>query len=384
MNAVSHPNLPSRRKLLIVFGTRPEALKCFPVARAALAHPGFTTEICVTGQHREMVNQVIELTGLPVHYDLNIMQPGQTLFDVTSRVLLGMAGVLEKAKPDIVIVQGDTTTAMTAALAAFYKRIPVAHIEAGLRSHNINSPFPEELNRKIAGNIATWHFAPTTEARDNLIAEGKAANTIFVTGNTVIDTLLHFSSEIDADKLMNAELAARFPFIDPTKKMILVTGHRRENFDGGIQRICTALKALSARRDVQIIYPVHPNPNVRSVVDAEIGTVPNIHLIDPQDYLPFLYLQKQSYLVLTDSGGVQEEAPSLGKPVLVMRENTERPEGIAAGTARLVGTDIEKILANANSLLDDESVYRGMAERHNPYGDGQAASRIVEELLNHG
>ncbi|ESW77768.1 MULTISPECIES: UDP-N-acetylglucosamine 2-epimerase (non-hydrolyzing) [unclassified Mesorhizobium] len=384
MNAVSHPRLPSRRKLLIVFGTRPEALKCFPVARAALAHPGFTTEICVTGQHREMVDQVIELTGLPVHYDLNIMQPGQTLFDVTSRVLLGMAGVLEKAKPDIVIVQGDTTTAMTAALAAFYKRIPVAHIEAGLRSHNINSPFPEELNRKIAGNIATWHFAPTTEARDNLIAEGKAANTIFVTGNTVIDTLLHFSSEIDADKLMNAKLAARFPFIDPTKKMILVTGHRRENFDGGIQRICTALKALSARRDVQIIYPVHPNPNVRSVVDAEIGTVPNIHLIDPQDYLPFLYLQKQSYLVLTDSGGVQEEAPSLGKPVLVMRENTERPEGIAAGTARLVGTDIEKILANANSLLDDESVYRGMAERHNPYGDGQAATRIVEELLNHG
>ncbi|ESX79113.1 UDP-N-acetylglucosamine 2-epimerase (non-hydrolyzing) [Mesorhizobium sp. LSHC414A00] len=384
MNAVSHPRLPSRRKLLIVFGTRPEALKCFPVARAALAHPGFTTEICVTGQHREMVDQVIELTGLPVHYDLNIMQPGQTLFDVTSRVLLGMAGVLEKAKPDIVIVQGDTTTAMTAALAAFYKRIPVAHIEAGLRSHNINSPFPEELNRKIAGNIATWHFAPTTEARDNLIAEGKAANTILVTGNTVIDTLLHFSSEIDADKLMNAKLAARFPFIDPTKKMILVTGHRRENFDGGIQRICTALKALSARRDVQVIYPVHPNPNVRSVVEAEIGTVPNIHLIDPQDYLPFLYLQKQSYLVLTDSGGVQEEAPSLGKPVLVMRENTERPEGIAAGTARLVGTDIEKILANANSLLDDESVYRGMAERHNPYGDGQAATRIVEELLNHG
>ncbi|MER8895510.1 MULTISPECIES: UDP-N-acetylglucosamine 2-epimerase (non-hydrolyzing) [unclassified Mesorhizobium] len=384
MNAVSHPRLPSRRKLLIVFGTRPEALKCFPVARAALAHPGFTTEICVTGQHREMVDQVIELTGLPVHYDLNIMQPGQTLFDVTSRVLLGMAGVLEKAKPDIVVVQGDTTTAMTAALAAFYKHIPVAHIEAGLRSHNINSPFPEELNRKIAGNIATWHFAPTTEARDNLIAEGKAANTIFVTGNTVIDTLLHFSSEIDADKLMNAKLAARFPFIDPTKKMILVTGHRRENFDGGIQRICTALKALSARRDVQIIYPVHPNPNVRSVVEAEIGTVPNIHLIDPQDYLPFLYLQKQSYLVLTDSGGVQEEAPSLGKPVLVMRENTERPEGIAAGTARLVGTDIEKILANANSLLDDESVYRGMAERHNPYGNGQAASRIVEELLNHG
>lgn len=384
MNAVSPTKVPSSRKLLIVFGTRPEALKCFPVARAALAHPGFVTEICVTGQHREMVDQVIDLTGLPVHHDLDIMQPGQTLFDVTSRVLLGMADVLDKAKPDIVLVQGDTTTAMTAALAAFYKRIPVAHIEAGLRSHDINSPFPEELNRKIAGNIATWHFAPTAEARDNLLAEGKAADTIFVTGNTVIDTLLHFSDVIDADAEMNAKLAARFPFIDPTKKMILVTGHRRENFDGGIQRICSALMTLAMRKDVQIVYPVHPNPNVRRVVDEELAGVQNIHLIDPQDYLPFLYLQKQSYLVLTDSGGVQEEAPSLGKPVLVMRENTERPEGVAAGTARLVGTDIEKILSNANSLLDDERVYRGMAERHNPYGDGRAAIRIIEELQHHG
>ncbi|TIS79076.1 MAG: UDP-N-acetylglucosamine 2-epimerase (non-hydrolyzing) [Mesorhizobium sp.] len=384
MNVLSHPKLPFRQKLLIVFGTRPEALKCFPVVRAALAHPGLVTETCITGQHREMVDQVIELTGLPVHHDLNIMQPGQTLFDVTSRVLLGMAEVLEKAKPDIVLVQGDTTTAMTAALAAFYKRIPVAHIEAGLRSHDINSPFPEELNRKIAGDIATWHFAPTIQARDNLIAEGKAANTIFVTGNTVIDTLLHFSGAIDADKSMSAKLAAHFPFLDPAKKMILVTGHRRENFDGGIHRICTALKGLAVREDVQIVYPVHPNPNVRSVVNAELGGVPNIHLVDPQDYLPFLFLQKQSYLMLTDSGGVQEEAPSLGKPVLVMRENTERPEGIAAGTARLVGTDIQKILSNANSLLDDQAAYRGMAERHNPYGDGRAGNRIVEELLHHG
>ncbi|MER9485904.1 UDP-N-acetylglucosamine 2-epimerase (non-hydrolyzing) [Mesorhizobium sp. M0220] len=384
MNVLSRPKLPSRRKLLIVFGTRPEALKCFPVARAALAHPGFITEICITAQHREMVDQVVELTGLPVHHDLNIMQPGQSLFDVTSRVLLGMAEVLDKAKPDIVMVQGDTTTAMAAALAAFYKRIPVAHVEAGLRSHNINSPFPEELNRKIAGDIATWHFAPTVQARDNLIAEGKAESTIFVTGNTVIDTLLHFSSAIDADRLMNAKLAARFPFLDPTKKMILVTGHRRENFDGGIQRICTALKGLAARGDVQIVYPVHPNPSVRSVVNAELEGVPNIHLVEPQDYLPFLYLQKQSYLVLTDSGGVQEEAPSLGKPVLVMRENTERPEGIVAGTARLVGTDVEKILFNANRLLDDQAAYRGMAERHNPYGDGRASNRIVEELLHHG
>ncbi|MER8993465.1 UDP-N-acetylglucosamine 2-epimerase (non-hydrolyzing) [Mesorhizobium sp. M0184] len=384
MNVLSRPKLPSGQKLLIVFGTRPEALKCFPVARAALAHPGFITEICITAQHREMVDQVVELTGLPVHHDLNIMQPGQSLFDVTSRVLLGMAEVLDKAKPDIVMVQGDTTTAMAAALAAFYKRIPVAHVEAGLRSHNINSPFPEELNRKIAGDIATWHFAPTVQARDNLIAEGKAESTIFVTGNTVIDTLLHFSSAIDADRLMNAKLAARFPFLDPSKKMILVTGHRRENFDGGIQRICTALKGLAARGDVQIVYPVHPNPNVRSVVSAELEGVPNIHLVEPQDYLPFLYLQKQSYLVLTDSGGVQEEAPSLGKPVLVMRENTERPEGIVAGTARLVGTDVEKILFNANRLLDDRAAYLGMAERHNPYGDGRASNRIVEELLHHG
>lgn len=384
MNVLSRPKLPSRQKLLIVFGTRPEALKCFPVARAALAHPGFITEICITAQHREMVDQVVELTGLPVHHDLNIMQPGQSLFDVTSRVLLGMAEVLDKARPDVVMVQGDTTTAMAAALAAFYKRIPVAHVEAGLRSHNINSPFPEELNRKIAGDIATWHFAPTVQARDNLIAEGKTESTIFVTGNTVIDTLLHFSSAIDADRLMNAKLAARFPFLDPSKKMILVTGHRRENFDGGIQRICTALKGLAARGDVQIVYPVHPNPNVRSVVNAELEGVPNIHLVEPQDYLPFLYLQKQSYLVLTDSGGVQEEAPSLGKPVLVMRENTERPEGIVAGTARLVGTDVEKILFNANRLLDDQAAYRGMAERHNPYGDGRASNRIVEELLHHG
>jgi UDP-N-acetylglucosamine 2-epimerase len=383
MNFTRHPQFPAKQRLLIVFGTRPEALKCFPVARAALAHPGFVTEICITAQHRELVDKIIELTGLPVHYDLNVMHPGQTLFDVTSRVLLGMADVLERARPDIVMVQGDTTTAMAAALAAFYKRIPVAHVEAGLRSHDITSPFPEELNRRIAGNIASWHFAPTTQARDNLLAEGTAAGNIFVTGNTVIDTLLHFSGAMDADGPMGADIAAGFPFLDRSKKLILVTGHRRENFDGGIERICVALKVLATRGDVQIVYPVHPNPNVRGVVNAELGGVPNIHLIDPQDYLPFLYLQKQSYLVLTDSGGVQEEAPSLGKPVLVMRDNTERPEGVLAGTARLVGTDVDKILFHANSLLDDQIAYRGMAERHNPYGDGRASARIVEELLRH-
>jgi len=383
MNFNVHPQLIGKRRLLIVFGTRPEALKCFPVARTALANPDFATEICITGQHRELVDTVIKLTGLPVHYDLDIMQAGQTLFDVTSRVLLGMHEVLEKSNPDIVMVQGDTTTAMAAAMAAFYKRIPVAHIEAGLRSQNIDSPFPEELNRRIVGNIATWHFAPTVEARDNLLAEGKPAEKVIVTGNTVIDTLLHFSAFMDTNELLNVELAARFPFLDPTKKLILVTGHRRENLDGGIERICVALKVLAGRGDVQIVYPVHPNPKVRSVVDAQLSGVQNVHLIDPQDYLPFLFLEKRSYLVMTDSGGVQEEAPSLGKPVLVMRENTERPEGVSAGTARLVGTDIEKILFNANSLLDDQSAYRGMTEQHNPYGDGLASTRIVEELLRH-
>jgi UDP-N-acetylglucosamine 2-epimerase len=380
MNYFSPSRRRERRRLLIVFGTRPEALKCFPVAQAALHSPDFDTRICVTAQHREMVDQVIALTGLPVDYDLDVMSPGQTLFDVTTRVLTGMEKVLEDCKPDIVMVQGDTTTAMAAALAAFYRRVPVAHIEAGLRSHNIDSPFPEELNRLVAGNIATWHFAPTAEARDNLVAEGKDKSRIFVTGNTVIDTLLHFSRRIDEDRLLSAEMASRFPFLDENRKLILVTGHRRENHDGGIGRICTALRVLATRGDVQIVYPVHPNPNVRNVVEAELGGTPNIHLIAPQDYLPFLYLQKRSYLVLTDSGGVQEEAPSLGKPVLVMRENTERPEGVAAGTARLVGTDIDLITSNANRLLDDPATYRGMAERHNPYGDGRASARIVEEL----
>ncbi|MCZ4345606.1 UDP-N-acetylglucosamine 2-epimerase (non-hydrolyzing) [Devosia neptuniae] len=382
MNFISQPFL-EKKKLLIVFGTRPEALKCFPVARAALARPDLVTEICVTAQHREMVDQVIKLTGMPVHYDLDAMRPGQSLFDVTNKVLVGMETVLEQSKPDIVMVQGDTTTAMAAALAAFYKRIPVAHVEAGLRSHNIDSPFPEELNRRIAGDIATWHFAPTTEARANLLAEGKDAGRIFVTGNTVIDTLLHFSDQVDTDKSMNAGLAAGFPFLEVGKKLILVTGHRRENHEGGIERICTALKVLATRGDVQIVYPVHPNPNVRRVVEAQLGGVPNVFLIEPQDYLPFLYLQKQSYLVLTDSGGVQEEAPSLGKPVLVLRDNTERPEGVAAGTARLVGTQVDLILSNANRLLDDPAAYRGMSEQHNPYGDGRASARILEELLRY-
>jgi UDP-N-acetylglucosamine 2-epimerase (non-hydrolysing) len=369
-----------RRRLLIVFGTRPEAIKCFPVARDALADPRFHTEICVTAQHREMVDAIIAMTGLPVHYDLDIMSPGQSLFDVTARILKGMEAVLEAARPDVVLVQGDTTTAMTAALASFYQRIPVAHIEAGLRSHDLYSPWPEELNRKVIGDIAAWHFVPTEEARDNLLAENKDASRIFVSGNTVVDSLLHFSERFDSDASLAAPMAERFDFLDPAKRLILVTGHRRENFDAGIERICAALKTLAARGDVEIVYPVHPNPKVQGPVHATLDGVTGVHLIEPQDYLPFLYLLKRSDLVLTDSGGVQEEAPSLGKPVLVLRDNTERPEGVRAGTAILVGTDTGRIVDGANRLLDNPAAYAQMSLRHNPYGDGKASLRILEEL----
>tara|TARA_R110002074_G_scaffold299444_3_gene470980 strand:+ start:1089 stop:2231 length:1143 start_codon:yes stop_codon:yes gene_type:complete len=370
-------------RLLIVFGTRPEALKCFPVVQEALNCKNVDVQVCVSAQHRDMLDQVIVQTGMPVDYDLNVMRPGQTLFETTARVLTGMADVLDAAKPDFVVVQGDTTTAMTAALAAFYKRIPVAHVEAGLRSGDNYSPWPEEVNRKIVGDIALVHFAPTPQARDNLLREAKSPESIFVTGNTVIDTLLHFSDRMNSDKELEGELAGRFPFLDAGKRLLLVTGHRRENFDGGMERICLALKAIAARGDVQIVYPVHPNPNVREAVTSALGQDANIHLVGPQEYLPFVYLLKKSFFVLTDSGGVQEEAPSLGKPVLVMRENTERPEGVAAGTAVLVGTSVEKITKNAFSLLDDKSFYDGMSLQHNPYGDGLAGKRIIEELLRH-
>lgn len=374
---------PAPRRLLIVFGTRPEAIKCFPVARAALADPRFATQICVTAQHRDMVDAIVAMTGLPVHYDLNIMSPGQSLFEVTARILTGMAAVLDQARPDIVLVQGDTTTAMTAALASFYQRIPVAHIEAGLRSHDLYSPWPEELNRKIIGDIAHWHFVPTEAARANLLTENKDASRIFVAGNTVVDTLLHFSAKFDADAALAAAMAERFAFLDPAKRLILVTSHRRENFDAGIARICTALKTLAARGDVQLVYPVHPNPKVREPVHAALDTVAGIDLIEPQDYLPFLYLLKRCTLVLTDSGGVQEEAPSLGKPVLVLRDNTERPEGVSAGTAILVGTATDRIVAETNRLLDDQAAYAQMSLRHNPYGDGQASLKVLEELATH-
>jgi UDP-N-acetylglucosamine 2-epimerase len=373
----------SRKRILVVFGTRPEALKCFPVVRRASADDGLDVQVCVTAQHREMLDSVIALTGMSVDYDLNLMKPGQSLFDTTSRVLTCMAEVLHAAKPDIVLVQGDTTTAMAAALAAFYKHIAVGHIEAGLRSGDTYSPWPEEMNRKIIGDIAALHFAPTAQASENLLKEGKPAERIFITGNTAIDTLLHFSREIDRNETLRGELASRFESLDRDRKLILVTGHRRENFGTGIQAICSALARLSTRDDVEIVYPVHPNPNVLNAVRGALDGVHNIHLIPPQDYLAFLYLMKRSYLVLTDSGGVQEEAPSLGKPVLVMRDNTERPEGIAAGTAILVGADSDRILAHAYRLLDSRDAYDDMSKRHNPYGDGAAAERIVGEVLRY-
>ncbi|MEX1153063.1 non-hydrolyzing UDP-N-acetylglucosamine 2-epimerase [Parvibaculum sp.] len=358
-------------------------MKCFPVAQRALGDTRIHLEVCLTAQHRDMLDRVVDLTGIPVNYDLNVMQSGQTLFDTTAKILLQMEAVLEQAKPDYVLVQGDTTTAMTAALAAFYKRIPVGHIEAGLRSGDIYSPWPEELNRRIISDIAALHFAPTPEARENLLAERKRSSSVIVTGNTSIDTLVHFSRMIDENPEQAHRLAVSFPFLDPRKRLILVTGHRRENFDGGMERVCEALTHLARRDDVQIVYPVHPNPNVRGPVFAALGEVSNIHLLEPQDYLPFLYLLKKSHIVLTDSGGVQEEAPALGKPVLVMREKTERPEGVAAGTARLVGTDIDRIVSEASLLLDSHDAYRKMSLQHSPYGDGDASRRIIEELLRH-
>nr|WP_311526726.1 UDP-N-acetylglucosamine 2-epimerase (non-hydrolyzing) [uncultured Ralstonia sp.] len=368
-------------KVLVVFGTRPEAIKMGPVVEALKDDARFDARVCVTAQHREMLDQVLALFAIQPEYDLDLMQPGQDLTDVTSRVLAGMRDVLNQWRPDIVLVHGDTTTTMAASLAAFYQRIPVGHVEAGLRTGNIYSPWPEEMNRKIAGSIAVMHFAPTETAQRNLAREGVAANTIYVTGNTVIDALLEIHQRIQQNPLLQATLAARFPYLDPTKRLILVTGHRRENFGSGFENMCAALADLAGRPDVQIVYPVHLNPNVREPVNRVLGGRSNIHLIEPLDYLPFVYLMGRTHVILTDSGGIQEEAPSLGKPVLVMRDTTERPEAVEAGTVRLVGADREKIVQETSRLLDDPASYEVMARAHNPYGDGAAAKKILEILL---
>lgn len=367
-------------KILSVFGTRPEAIKMAPVVKALSRQPGFESKVCVTAQHRQMLDQVLTLFGIVPDFDLDLMQPGQDLTDITANVLSGMKRVLKEWRPDLILVHGDTTTTFAASLAAYYEKIPVGHVEAGLRTGNIYSPWPEEMNRRLTGAISARHFAPTERARQNLLAEGVSASQIHVTGNTVIDALLQVVERVSHDVSLKAEFAVQFPFLDDSKKLILVTGHRRENFGDGFENICTALKTLGQRSDVQIIYPVHLNPNVQEPVRRILSDCPQVQLIAPLDYLPFVYLMSRSYLIITDSGGVQEEAPSLGKPVLVMRDTTERPEAVEAGTVRLVGTDADRIVAEANELLDNDLMYQAMSQAHNPYGDGSAAIRIVEIL----
>ena len=370
-------------KVLTVFGTRPEAIKMAPLVHALAKDPHFEAKVCVTAQHREMLDQVLKLFSIVPEYDLNIMQPGQGLTEITCRILEGLKPVLESFKPDVVLVHGDTTTTMAASLAAFYQRIPVGHVEAGLRTGDLSSPWPEEGNRTLTGHLATSHFAPTETSRQNLLRENIAENRITVTGNTVIDALFWVRDRVLSDEALHNELTQRYPFLANGKKMILVTGHRRESFGRGFEQICHALAEIAANNpDVQIVYPVHLNPNVSEPVKRILGHVENVILIEPQDYLPFVWLMNRAWLILTDSGGIQEEAPSLGKPVLVMREMTERPEAVSAGTVCLVGTDSQRIVNEVTRLLQDESAYQAMSRAHNPYGDGHACHRILSALKN--
>ncbi len=370
------------KKVLTVFGTRPEAIKMAPLVHKLAAEAGIESKVCVTAQHREMLDQVLQLFDITPDYDLNIMKPGQDLFDVTENILSGLKGVLDDFKPDVVLVHGDTTTTFSASLAAFYKQINIGHVEAGLRTGNLYSPWPEEANRKLTGVLTRFHFAPTDLSKSNLLKEQVPQERIFVTGNTVIDALLWVKQKLESNKDLQRSLDKQFPFLDENKKMVLVTGHRRESFGGGFERICEALANIAkAQPDVQIVYPMHMNPNVREPVNRLLSKLDNVFLIEPQDYLPFVYLMNRCYLIITDSGGVQEEAPSLGKPVLVMRDTTERPEAIEAGTVKLVGTDVERITSETILLLTDSTRYQTMAKAHNPYGDGLACTRIVKELL---
>lgn len=365
-----------RKKVMVVFGTRPEAIKMAPLVTALKQRPELDTIVAVTAQHRQMLDQVLELFEISPDEDLNVMQPGQTLSGLTSRIVQGMENVIAKHKPDIVLVHGDTTTTFATSLAAFYQRTAIGHVEAGLRTGNLYSPWPEEANRKLTGVLAKLHFAPTQKSADNLRAENVDPATIHITGNTVVDALLAVVKKIQHDPALEAELAERFPFLDPSKRLILVTGHRRENFGDGFEHICHALKEIASRGDTQVVYPVHLNPNVQEPVIRILGNQSSVHLIDPQEYLPFIYLMSRSHLIVTDSGGIQEEAPSLGKPVLVMRDTTERPEALEAGTVRLVGTDASRITQEVARLLDDQAAYELMSKAHNPYGDGKASERI--------
>lgn len=368
-------------KILTVFGTRPEAIKMAPLALAIAADPRFEAKVCVTGQHREMLDQVLALFEIEPEFDLNIMKPGQDLTDVTTGILQGMKGVFAQFKPDMVLVHGDTATTLAATLASYYQQIPVGHVEAGLRTGNLYSPWPEEGNRKLTGTLAALHFAPTDTSKTNLMREGVAEEQIIVTGNTVIDALLDVVAKIERDEVQQARFAEQFNFLTPERRLVLVTGHRRESFGGGFERICQALAGTAlAFPEVDIVYPVHLNPNVREPVNRLLADIANIHLIEPLDYLPFVYLMNRSHIILTDSGGIQEEAPSLGKPVLVMRDTTERPEAVAAGTVKLVGTQADRIMQSLHELLTDKIAYESMSYAHNPYGDGQACQRILQAL----
>lgn len=371
----------AKKKVLTVFGTRPEAIKMAPLVHALAGDERFEAKCCVTAQHREMLDQVLELFEITPDYDLNLMKAGQTLNDVTARIIQELKPVLQEFKPDVVLVHGDTATTFAASLAAYYEQIEVGHVEAGLRTGNIYSPWPEEANRRLTGVLTKYHFAPTETSRENLIRENFNPEDITVTGNTVIDALLMVKDKIEIDQKLNTTLAGEFPFLDENKKLILVTGHRRESFGGGFERICEALAQTAKRHpDCQILYPMHLNPNVREPVNRILSGIDNIYLIEPQQYLPFIYLMNRAYIILTDSGGIQEEAPSLGKPVLVMRDTTERPEAVEAGTVKLVGTDVNVIISNLNKLLMDQKAYEKMSIAHNPYGNGEACKRILDIL----
>lgn len=373
--------MSSKQRVLIVFGTRPEAIKMAPVIKAFRRHPGIDVAVCVTGQHRQMLDQVLELFDIRPEFDLDIMKQGQDLNDVTAAILVALKPVFAVFQPTRVLVHGDTVTSFSTTLCAYYHRIPVGHVEAGLRTANLYSPWPEEGMRRLIAGIADQHYAPLESSRQNLLRENIAPENIFVTGNSVIDALLEISGKIEQNTSLQDSLQQRFLFLDSSKRMLLVTGHRRENHGDGFERICRALKQLATREDVQIVYPVHLNPNVLDVVHHHLGDVANIHLIAPQDYLAFVYLMKCSYLILTDSGGIQEEAPTLGKPVLCMRDTTERPTAVLAGTVYLVGTDEQLIVEKTTQLLDNEQAYLSMTLASNPYGDGKTSERIVAAVL---
>ena len=371
------------KKVLTVFGTRPEAIKMAPLVQALADEEGICAKVCVTAQHRQMLDQVLDLFEIVPDYDLDLMREGQSLGDLTSGILQSIGTVYDDWQPDAVLVHGDTTTTLAASLAAFYRYIPVGHVEAGLRTGNVWSPWPEELNRRVTDAVSSWLFAPTEQAKHNLFSEGAPASQVMLTGNTVIDALVQVKRKLDNDTELADTIAARYPYLDASRRLILITGHRRESFGDPFKHFCEALRQIALRYDdVQLVYPVHLNPNVRAPVNAVLSDQPNVHLIEPQDYLPFVYLMSKAYLIITDSGGIQEEAPALGKPVLVTRETTERPEAVRAGVARLVGTHTERIVSEVRQLLDDRSQYAAMAHANNPYGDGHASERIVDALTS--